>query len=141
LDRALTRKNKDRLDRTIGKNIRSEREMRKMSREELAEILDLTVSHMGLIERGERGATAVTLEKLAHVFTISVDNLFAEPDKASLSLREERNTSSTLSSNRKKIQSLITRLNEQETDFVIHIIKGLINHHPTRSLEGFKSEE
>jgi transcriptional regulator with XRE-family HTH domain len=142
LDRALTRKNKDRLDRTIGKNIRSEREMRKMSREELAETLDLTVSHMGLIERGERGATAVTLEKLAHVFTISVDNLFAEPDKASLSLREERSTtSSVLSGNRKKIQSLITRLNEQETDFVIHIIKGLINHHPTRNMDSFKSEE
>ena len=134
MDRALTRKNKDRLDRIIGQNIRTERELRKMTRDELAETLDLTVSHMGLIERGERGATAVTLEKLAYVFGIPVDTLFAEPDKKALALREGRD--SNVSSNRRKIASLITRLNEPETDFLIHVIKGLINHHPTRNPAG-----
>jgi transcriptional regulator with XRE-family HTH domain len=133
LDRAQTRKHKDRLDRTIGQNIRTEREMRKMSREELAEALDLTVSHMGLIERGERGATAVTLEKLARVFSIQIDTLFAEPEKKSLSVREDRE--SNMEGNRRKIASLLTRLNEKETEYVIHAIKGLINYHPARSNE------
>jgi len=139
MNRALTRKNKDRLDRIIGKNIRAEREIRKMSREELSEALDLTVSHMGLIERGERGATAVTLEKLAYVFDLKIDTLFSEPDKKSLSVKEGDDTSA----NRKKISSLLTRLNEKETDFVIHVINGLINLHPTRPIsthQGYEKE-
>ena len=132
MDRALTRKNKDRLDKTIGQNIRGEREMRKMSREELAEMLDLTVSHMGLIERGERGATAVTLEKLARVFSIQIDTLFTEPERESLSLRENEE-SDALASNCRKITSLITRLNRPETEYVIHMIKGLVNYRPIQS--------
>jgi transcriptional regulator with XRE-family HTH domain len=133
MDRTATRKNKDRLDKTIGQNIRTEREMRKMSREELAETLDLTVSHMGLIERGERGATAVTLEKLAYVFDIKIDSLFQTPDKKKLSLREDRDTNVT--GNRGKIASRITRLDERETGFVISTIKNLINLSPTRDLK------
>ena len=129
LNRALTKQIKDRLDKTIGHNIRREREQHNMSREELAEALDLTISHMGLIERGERGATAVTLEKLSRVFSIQVDILFAEPDKKSLSVREEREDN--LSANRRKITSLVTRLDERETDIVIHLINGLINHRST----------
>ncbi|MCL1864143.1 MAG: helix-turn-helix domain-containing protein [Defluviitaleaceae bacterium] len=138
MNRALTRKNKDRLDRTIGQNIRAEREMRKMSREELAEALDLTVSHMGLMERGERGATALTLEKLAYVFDLKIDSLFAEPDKKSLSVKEGGDEALA---NRKKIASLLTRLNEKETEFVVHVISGMISLHLTRDLsthEGYK---
>lgn len=131
MDRAKTRKLKDRLDRVIGNNIRVERELRNMTRDELAEMLDLTISHMGLIERGGRGTTAVTLEKLTRVFGISIDSLFAEADKKSLSVREDSN--SELAGNRRKITTLITRLNEQETDFVIHVIKGIISHHPVHS--------
>ncbi|MCL1884183.1 MAG: helix-turn-helix domain-containing protein [Defluviitaleaceae bacterium] len=129
MDRVATRKNKDRLDRIIGLNIRAERELRKMSREELAELLDLTVSHMGLIERGERGATAVTLEKLRRVFTISIDSLFAEPDKKSLSVRERDDDNSSYI---RRINSLLTRLNEKELEFVIHTIKGLVSFKPNR---------
>lgn len=133
MDRLATRKNKDRLDRTIGQNIRTERELRKMSREELAEILDLTVSHMGLIERGERGATAVTLEKLSRVFEVTIDDLFAEPERKRLVLNEERD--GNVASNRRKIASLLTRLDEKETDFLIHIIKGIIGNHLIRNAE------
>jgi len=133
MDRALTRKSKDRLDRVIGHNIRTERELRKMSRDELAETLDLTVSHMGLIERGERGATAVTLEKLSHVFSIPIDNFFAASDKPAPGGTNEGDKSD-LSGNRRKIATLLTRLNEKETEFVIHIIKGIISYQPTRSI-------
>lgn len=131
MDRELTKKKKVRLDKIIGQNIRRERELHKMSREELAEALDLTVSHMGLIERGERGATAVTLEKLSHVFNIKIDTLFAEPDKKSLSVKENDNN---IAVNRRKVSALLNRLNEKETEFLVHIIKGIINHRPGLSL-------
>jgi len=124
------REEKDRLDEIIGKNIRLERELRRLSRDELAEMMDLTSSHMGLIERGERGATAVTLTKLSHAFGIPVDNLFASPKRGGLSVREESEKDSPSAANRKKIQSLITCLNESELEFVVHSIKGVIamNH-------------
>ena len=133
MNRFQTRKNKDRLDRIIGQNIRAERELRKMTREELAEILDLTVSHMGLIERGERGATAVTLEKLSNIFDVPVDTFFSEADDSSTLQNED--DKNVLSANRLKITSLIARLNEYETEFLIEIIKGLISLTQTRNTD------
>ena len=125
MDRRLE---KDRLDEIIGKNIRLEREARKLSRDELAEMMDLTSSHMGLIERGERGATAVTLSKLSKAFDIPIDNLFTSPKPGGLTVREDDN--SAPQANRKKVQSLMTCLNETELEFVVHTIKGIIamNH-------------
>ena len=119
---------KDRLDVIIGKNIRLERESRKLSRDELAEMMDLTTSHMGLIERGERGATAVTLTRLSKAFDIPIDNLFNNPKKGGLSVREQSN--SAPQAIRNKIHSLITCLEEEELGFIIHTIKGVIamNH-------------
>jgi transcriptional regulator with XRE-family HTH domain len=140
LDRAMTRKRKDRLDRIIGKNIRTEREMHKMSREELAETLDLTVSHMGLIERGERGATAVTLEKLAHVFDVKIDALFTEHDSKSLPAKEET-ANDAVAVNCRKITGLLPRLNKEETEFIIHAIRGLISIKPARTLNGSEDFE
>jgi len=115
---------KERLDEIIGKNIRLERELRKLTRDELAEMMELTTSHMGLIERGERGATAVTLSKISRAFNIPVDHLFASPQKGGLTVRESDSTGPE--SVRKKVQSLITCLNETELDLVVHTIKGII---------------
>ena len=122
MDRRLE---KDRLDEIIGKNIRLERESRRLSRDELAEMMDLTSSHMGLIERGERGATAVTLSKLSKAFDLPIDNLFTNPKPGGYSVREEKNSPQS-----KKIQSLMTCLNETELEFIVHTIKGVIamNH-------------
>jgi len=115
---------KERLDEVIGKNIRLEREVRKLTRDELAEMMELTTSHMGLIERGERGATAVTLSKISRAFDIPVDNLFDNPQRGGLTVKEDENTGPQPI--RKKIQSLITSLNETELNFVVHTIRGIM---------------
>jgi len=120
----IRRAEKVRLDEVIGKNIRLERETRKLTRDELAEMMELTTSHMGLIERGERGATAVTLSKISRAFDIPVDHLFANPQKGGLTVREDDKDGPQLI--RKKVQSLITSLNEAELNLVVHIIKGII---------------
>ena len=115
---------KERLDEVIGKNIRLEREARKLTRDELAEMMELTTSHMGLIERGERGATAVTLAKISRAFNIPIDHLFSSPQKGGLSVREDENSITEQKS--KKVQSLITCLDDPALDFLVHIIKGVI---------------
>ena len=123
MDRRRTRKDKTRLDKTIGRNIRHERELRRITREELAEIIDLTTSHLGLIERGERGATPVTLEKLVRAFNISIDNLFIEKSKIT-PIREKRELSSDLY--HKKVSTLISHLSEKELELLSHTIKGIV---------------
>ena len=109
------------LDEVIGRNIRTERSERQLTRDELAEMLDLTVSHMGLIERGERGATAVTLAKLSRVLQRPIDTFFASAPLSSL--REDRgNAKATL---QKKINSLMTNLDEDELAFLVYVVQGL----------------
>ena len=60
----------------IGENIRQERMARNISLEELAAILGLTSGFVGLIERGQRGATPITLLKLSTAFGLPVDRFF-----------------------------------------------------------------
>jgi len=71
--RELSKEMKRDLNAIVGYNIRLEREVRNLTREELAEITDLTTSHLGLIERGHRGATVVTLTKMSKVFQKPID--------------------------------------------------------------------
>ena len=115
---------KARLDEVIGRNIRLEREARRLTRDELAEMMELTTSHMGLIERGERGATAVTLSKVSRAFDLPVDHLFSSPRQSGLTSKEDDNSGPQVA--RKKVQSLITCLNETELNFLVHTIKGII---------------
>lgn len=119
------------LDNTIGSNIRTERKARNLTRDELAEMLDLTTSHMGLIERGERGATAVTLSKLTKVLQMPIDNFFNTPSAAAV--REER--SSARSATMKKINSLTANLSDAELSYVVHVIQGITKLSMTKEEE------
>ena len=120
-----TREDKVHLDKIIGRNIRAEREARGISRDELAELLDLTTSHMGLIERGERGATAVTLSKLTRVFDVPIDHFFQDQLKHTFSFHGFNDEE--LSVNRKKILSMVTKLNEHELGLIVHTIRGILD--------------
>ena len=107
------------LDKIVGMNIRKERELRKITREELTEILGLTATHIGLIERGVRGATLVTLTKLARIFDVSMDSFFAEHSSTISKKHENKPTV-------KKITALMPLLTEPELEFLVQIVKGLV---------------
>lgn len=119
---------KERLRILMGENIRNERMARNMSIDELAELLELTSGFVGLIERGRRGATAYTLLKLSDIFEMPIDNIFAQQNKAALSMEEEAPQQNK--AQRSKIASLISDLTNQELDFVVRMIKGIktMNH-------------
>ena len=123
MNRERTKSDKRKLDKIVGNNIRIEREARKMTREELAEVIDITVSHLGLIERGERGATPVTLGRLVSAFGVTTDSMFASSSKA-VSAREEGKSNNPYF---KKVSTLITRLSESELEILCHTIKGLMS--------------
>ena len=65
------------LDREIGKRVRNLRKSHGLSRDVLAEQLGITLSHMGLIERGERGLTIQKCLILGELFCVSSDYILS----------------------------------------------------------------
>lgn len=70
---------KRRLDAVIGRSIQNERTFRRLSRRDLAKLVDTTTFRIGAIERGEKTATPLLLHKLAEVLDITMDRVFAKP--------------------------------------------------------------
>ena len=106
--------NKDELKIMIGRNIRNERVIRGMSLDELAELMEQSPGFLGLVERGQRGATAHNLLKLADIFGISIDSLF---------LRGEIESYIMSNGLQKKLSSLISDFSEIELFFIINVVK------------------
>lgn len=106
---------KDQLRFVIGENIRKERTMRGISTDELAEMLDLSPSFVGLIERGGRGTTPIILYKLSNVFGVSIETFF---EKVNSHLEKK-------SGKTEKIISLVFDFTDKELDFIISVIKGV----------------
>lgn len=66
----------EKVRKRLGSRVRSLREQRNWSQEELAHQSGLARSFTGAIERGEKDLRITTLVKLANVFKIPVARLF-----------------------------------------------------------------
>ncbi|MCD7905426.1 MAG: helix-turn-helix transcriptional regulator [Clostridiales bacterium] len=113
----------------VGANIRYERKLRNLTIDELAEIVDITLSHLGLIERGQKGITIKNLCKLADFFSISIDTMLNR-DIEGLTKRDEF---SSLYIKREKVKNQIETLNETEINFInatLNQLAILKNHTP-----------
>lgn len=114
----------------IGANIKRERTERNMSVEELARMLNLSPTFIGLIERGHRGAKLENLIKISDIFGITLDNLICEnlPEKIN-EVRESKYK------NQREVKlaamtSLLYDCNDSELDFLISTIRNLKNLRP-----------
>jgi len=125
----LSRKNME----IIGANIRRERLLRRMSMEELSEILQLSTAFIGLIERGQRGAKLANLMKISEVFGITVNDLIHNREPEVLEVREEweghekpiEQEEFLRQQKKNAIMSLVYDFSVEEMEFVIETIKGL----------------
>lgn len=84
----------------------------------MAEILNLSASYMGLIERGQRGISIETLYKFSTIFNVSTDYLLFAEDEGKGQLLE-----SVTNSHQKHILSLTQQYSEKEFIFLIEFIK------------------
>ena len=73
----------------MGSRIKKARLSQKITQEQLAELLDISVSYVSLIERGSRNATVETLLAIADVLHVSVTSLLQ--DSGDLDRDEEQN--------------------------------------------------
>ena len=74
----------------FGARLKELRKERKMTQEEVAEKLGLHNSYIGLLERGERIPSLITLEKVARHFGIKASDLIliGEPKGRKLNLKQ-----------------------------------------------------
>ncbi len=66
------------LRKTLARNLRHERSIRKVSQEQLADLCGLHRTYIGGIERCERNITLATLEKIAEALGVNPINLLKE---------------------------------------------------------------
>ena len=73
---------------SIGKNIRKYRVIKKMTMEDLAEKVDLSVNYVGEIERGEKSPALDTFIAIANALEVSADMLLCDVVKASYEVKD-----------------------------------------------------
>ena len=65
----------------IGARIKAARERVHLTQEQLAEIIDISPTHMSVIERGVKGMRLSTFLKIANALNVSTDELFGLAEK------------------------------------------------------------
>lgn len=100
---------------TIGKRIRFYRETNKWSQEVFAEKLGLSLTYVGMLERGEKLPKLETFIKIANTLEVSADLLLADVLTTGYSIKSSELT--------KKLESLPTDEREKIYDVVETMIK------------------
>lgn len=62
----------------FGANVRYYRKKNNLTQEKLAELLDFSVNYVGMIERGERNSSLLTVYHIADTLNIPPKSLFEE---------------------------------------------------------------
>ncbi|MEA4962782.1 hypothetical protein SDC9_138721 [bioreactor metagenome] len=99
----------------IGERIRKEREKLALTREKLAEIIDLSPLYIGQLERGERQMSLNTLMKISNCFHVSTDYLLKGKDAVNINYGEQKS-------------SLIDRCSEEEMSIIEDMIRVILPH-------------
>jgi len=101
----------------LGARIQEERKKARLTQEQLAERVDLSVNYIGYIERGKQAPYLKTLERIAEAIGVEVYELF-------LFKKEERNISDEDSAIKDLLLTLHNRPPE-EIRFIASILKQI----------------
>lgn len=101
----------------LGSRIREERIKLNLTQETLAEDINISVSYMGQIERGERSLSLDTLVKLTNRLGVTVDYLLQD------SVNAENTKVLTV-----QIANLLNNRSPKEIHIAIDLIKVLFTH-------------
>lgn len=107
----------------LGRRIRAQRRKNKLTIEKLCEMLEVSPSFIGLVERGTSGVSLENLCKLSEIFQVSTDYLLKGEETNTLAKEEK-----TIHDGRSNIDILNTYLynyTEEEIQFIIDLVKFL----------------
>jgi len=124
--------NKTEIDnKAVGQRIRKEREKLGLSRQEFAEIIDLSDYYVGQLERGERQMSLPVLVKVANCLHVSLDYLifgiFGKTSGNAYFVNEMHNVYGTYDCNKnKEIYNLLNKCSPKELELIKKLIKTIL---------------
>ncbi|MBR2402824.1 MAG: helix-turn-helix transcriptional regulator [Lachnospiraceae bacterium] len=98
----------------VGQKIKRAREARNLSQEDLAALVDLSPTHISVIERGLKATRLDTFIAIANALEVSADSLLV--DVVEHSLLGVTN----------ELYSMISKLSKKEQKRIINVVKALI---------------
>ena len=101
----------------LGKRIRDERLLLRLTIEQLSERIDKSGSYVGQIERGDGKPSIETLVDIANALGTTVDNLLKDSIKA--------NNDNVI----REIETMLYSTNETGKQFILDVIKRYAYHH------------
>lgn len=113
----------------IGQRIRESREIFGLSREDLAEMLELSDYYIGQLERGQRQMSLGVLVKIASCLHISLDYLVLGkkmPPNDLIADAGENNYVASEQHNRRDLNILLSRCSAQELNLIEKLIKTVL---------------
>lgn len=104
---------KDKICSILGKNIKKYRKLRGLTQEKMAELIEIEVRTLSLIETGNNFVTSKTLGKLSEVLQVSPANLFEDSyiDNPEQIYKDSLNALEILKKNPEKLKALNYILN------------------------------
>lgn len=102
----------------LGKRIRSERQARGLTQEQLAEKANLSTTYIGFVERGERTMTLNTLTTIANELHVSVDYLLQDIVPLDNSARTNR------------LKQLWSSATPAQQEMILNLIQAVLNTPP-----------
>jgi len=101
---------------SIGKNIRTYRVRRKLRQEDLAELTNLSVTYIGMVERGEKIPALETFIKILNALEVSADIILADVLKVGYEIKSSL------------ITEQLSSLTPTEREKVFDVISAMIKH-------------
>lgn len=105
---------------SIGSNIRKYRKAQKLRQQDLAEMVDVSVNYIGMIERGEKLPSLETLIAIINTLKVSADMVLADVIDTGYKTKE-----SLLS---EKLDTLPRR----ERNRIYNVVKAMIQYEETK---------
>lgn len=115
----------------VGSRIRDLRKKNALTIERLSELLEVSTSFVGLIEKGESGISADNLLSLSQLFKVTVDYLLTGEDNPFLNKNKDRFEA---------LETYLYDYTDEEIDFILEMAKFLkskvhIKHNKNASAE------
>ena len=126
----------------IGKNIRIERAKRDFTIDDLAECIDLSAPYIGLLERGKRCPSLLSLLRIFEFFNVTPNEIMLDKDavfSGSVSVSEAKRM--TIKSSYDAVIALLHGMNESELDYIAEMLKGFRKLTRQNSEDGEEVEE
>ena len=100
----------------LGRRIREERKKSDLTQEQLAELVNVSATYIGFIERGERTLTLAKLISIAKALGVSVDYLLSDSIAADCSSQE------------KLLLKLFSSAEPKQKELILEMTKLLLKH-------------